>query len=270
MWEDIETDDDEDEEISQDEDQKQLKDQDADLESLSSDTSGREKQRQITSIECLFCLKKSNDMESNVVHMSQKHGFFVPDLQYLNDLEGLLHYLGEKIGIGNVCLWCNEKGKAFYSLSAVLKHMRDKGHCNMLVTGDAALEYADFYDFGDETMDDDDEDDREISTDAADVDGQDLELVLPSGATIGHRNLLKYYKQNFPTIQRQTSSKQKSLARLVSQYRAIGWHGSTSSQISRAQKDLAFVKSLKSKYMLKLAKNNNKTQMKHFRCQVIF
>lgn len=56
-------------------------------------------------------------------------------------------YVGEKVGVGNVCLWCNERGHAFYSLRAVRTHMKDKGHCKMLTDGDAALEYADFYDF---------------------------------------------------------------------------------------------------------------------------
>ena len=51
------------------------------------------------------------------------------------------------MGMGNVCLWCNEKGPAFYSLKAVRHHMKAKGHCKMLTEGDSALEYADFYDF---------------------------------------------------------------------------------------------------------------------------
>ena len=55
---------------------------------------------------------------------------------------------GEKIGAGNVCLWCNEKGRAFYSTEAVQSHMRGKSHCKLFTDGDAALEFADFYDFG--------------------------------------------------------------------------------------------------------------------------
>ena len=54
---------------------------------------------------------------------------------------------GEKVGEGNVCLWCNEKGKTFYSTQAVQKHMRDKGHCKMLHEGDALFEYSDYYDY---------------------------------------------------------------------------------------------------------------------------
>lgn len=54
---------------------------------------------------------------------------------------------GEKVGAGNVCLWCNEKGRSFYSTEAVQCHMTDKSHCKLFTDGDAALEFADFYDF---------------------------------------------------------------------------------------------------------------------------
>lgn len=46
-----------------------------------------------------------------------------------------------------ICLWCNEKGRTFYSLDAVRKHMNDKGHCKMLHEGLALVEYSDFYDY---------------------------------------------------------------------------------------------------------------------------
>ena len=63
-----------------------------------------------------------------------------------------------------MCLVCNYKGKAFYSLQvffnerflkfldeiffkAVRDHMLKKGHCYVNVQGENALEYANFYDF---------------------------------------------------------------------------------------------------------------------------
>ena len=46
-----------------------------------------------------------------------------------------------------MCLWCNEKGRSFYSTEAVQGHMTDKSHCKLFTEGDAALEFADFYDF---------------------------------------------------------------------------------------------------------------------------
>ena len=55
--------------------------------------------------------------------MAVAHSFFVPDLEFLVDMEGLLKYLGEKISVGNVCIFCNGKGRALHSLEAVRKHM---------------------------------------------------------------------------------------------------------------------------------------------------
>ena len=44
---------------------------------------------------CLFCHDSFDCVETNVTHMSRKHGFFIPELAYLIDLEGLLAYLGK-------------------------------------------------------------------------------------------------------------------------------------------------------------------------------
>lgn len=44
--------------------------------------------------ECLFCSKISKTMEKNIAHMTVAHGFFIPDLEYVCDLEGLITYLG--------------------------------------------------------------------------------------------------------------------------------------------------------------------------------
>ena len=97
--------------------------------------------------ECLFCPHVSHDMETNMEHMSKEHGFFVPDLEYLTNLSGLMGYLAEKVGVWNMCLYCNEKGKTFHLVEAVQHHMIDKGHCKLFFEGEAALEYAEFYDY---------------------------------------------------------------------------------------------------------------------------
>ena len=59
----------------------------------------------------------------NMEHMTRVHSFFIPDFDYLTDLEGFIKYLGEKISIGLTCLYCNGKGRSFYSLEAVQAHM---------------------------------------------------------------------------------------------------------------------------------------------------
>ena len=44
--------------------------------------------------ECLFCSYISADIEESIAHMTHNHGFFLPDAEYISDLEGLITYLG--------------------------------------------------------------------------------------------------------------------------------------------------------------------------------
>lgn len=104
--------------------------------------------RRISPNHCLFCNHRSSDATSNLEHMSRAHSFFVPDQDILVDLNGLLAYLGEKVAIGNLCLFCPNGGKEFGSLAAVRKHMIDKAHCKIAYeTEEDRVELADFYDY---------------------------------------------------------------------------------------------------------------------------
>jgi len=94
---------------------------------------------------CLFCDKKSSTIKSNVQHMNLTHGFFVPEERYLIDLEGLLEYLGFKVGAGLTCLWCN---KQFGTLHGVRLHMICKDHCKIMYDQEKATEeFKEFYDY---------------------------------------------------------------------------------------------------------------------------
>ena len=81
--------------------------------------------------------------------------------------------------------------------------MIDKGHCKLLHEGDAIAEFADFYDYSTSYPDEENNDneerkarlDEEIDLNMLDDSG--YELVLPSGAKIGHRSLLRYYRYAF-------------------------------------------------------------------------
>ena len=202
---------------------------------------------------CLFCTHQSSSLEHNLTHMSTIHSFFIPDAEYLVDLPGLITYLGEKVAVGNFCIFCNEKGREFRSVDAVRKHMTDKSHCKIAYDRENdRLELSDYYDFtgsypdadtrkkekkgrpsgstsseddidddeGEEWEDADDVEDNEVdevveasdsdSTSRPGEDDEDLpesqitygdtdyELVLPSGARIGHRSMRRYYAQSFP------------------------------------------------------------------------
>jgi len=136
-----------------------------------------------------------------------------------------------------VCLFCNGKGREFRTIDAVWKHMNDKGHCKIAYdTENDRLEISDFYDFsssypdtvrqdkqaaklkklpreddGWEDVENDSEDADEIIDETEASDENDLpdsqitygdteyELVLPSGARIGHRSMRRYYTQSFPS-----------------------------------------------------------------------
>lgn len=97
---------------------------------------------------CLFCNKKSVDIKANIKHMDLIHGFFIPEEQYLIDLEGLVEYLGFKVGAGATCLWCN---KQFTTLHGARLHMLYKDHCKIQYDQQKAIdEFKDFYDYSDQ------------------------------------------------------------------------------------------------------------------------
>ncbi|KAI8324289.1 hypothetical protein GQ54DRAFT_296279 [Martensiomyces pterosporus] len=163
--------------------------------------------------DCLFCTHKSDSFESNVEHMSLTHSFFIPDLEYIVDIRGLVKYLADKISVANVCLFCNGRGRALQSLEAVRGHMLDKGHTKIAYETDIdILEISDFYDFSSTYPDADEHDaDEELDSEAhpraggrpgalgaGQMEEEDGELVLPSGTRIGHRSLKRYYKQTIP------------------------------------------------------------------------
>jgi len=156
--------------------------------------------------------------------------------------------------VGNVCIFCNGKGREFRTLYAVQKHMLDKSHCKIAYDNEAEkLEISDFYDFSssypdvdhkphtkaninnevadgwEDVEDDDDGDtadevvdeefsDRQQPEDESDLEVENLpdntitygdshlELVLPSGARVGHRSMRRYYSQSLPRASKSKDS----------------------------------------------------------------
>lgn len=94
---------------------------------------------------CLFCNHESPTTLDNASHMERTHGMFIPEKQYLVDLDGLLGYLQEQVFGLNECLTC---GKVKANVFAVQTHMRDKGHCRIpYTTEEEQLDIGEFYDF---------------------------------------------------------------------------------------------------------------------------
>ncbi|XP_014956824.4 cytoplasmic 60S subunit biogenesis factor ZNF622 isoform X2 [Ovis aries] len=268
-WEDIDSDEDlecEDAEATEEEEEQDAEEEEA---------GGSTPLGAIPITDCLFCPHHSSSLTKNVAHMTKVHSFFIPDVEYLSDLKGLIKYLGEKVGVGKICLWCNERGKSFYSTEAVQAHMSDRSHCKLFTDGDALLEFADFYDFRSSYPDhkegeDHDETEELPSEKTLDYDDETMELILPSGARVGHRSLMRYYKQRFGLSRAVAVAKnQKAVGRVLQQYRALGWTGSTGAALVR-QRDMQYVQRMKSKWMLKMGMKNNATRQMHFRPQVLF
>ena len=217
---------------------------------------------------CLFCEKTSSDLTENLKHMTLDHSFFLPDAEYIIDAEGLVSYLNKKVRFGKLCLWCNEKGKSFDDIKAVQRHMMDKGHCKVrLEPGDDVLEFSDFYDFSSSHPEAGGPDD-EVSDNSVEVNA-DMELVLPSGATVGHRSLRKYYKQNLPEkdAPKPVSSKTRTVngRQLMSQYQSMGYRNSSGAVLAAKARDQQFIQ----KRLVKLGIKNNRLQ-RFFRSQIDF
>ncbi|CCH42056.1 Zinc finger protein [Wickerhamomyces ciferrii] len=167
---------------------------------------------------CLFCNKKFPYFEEALNHMFKHHGFYIPEQKYLVDKEGLVKYMAEKVGLGNLCFVCSFQGR---SLEAARAHMLSKNHCKIpYESEDEKMEISEFYDFtstyddykqakegeandGDddgewedveEASGDEDEEDEELPQEVSYNDG--IELHLPSGVKVGHRSLARYYRQN--------------------------------------------------------------------------
>uniref|UniRef100_A0A1A8D6K8 Zinc finger protein 622 n=1 Tax=Nothobranchius kadleci TaxID=1051664 RepID=A0A1A8D6K8_NOTKA len=275
-WEDVDEEEDDDDDMEEDGAEEETMDQEEGSSPAPSDPMPLTGSIPVT--DCLFCSHHSRSLMKNVAHMTNVHSFFIPDVEFLVDLKGFVRYLGEKVGAGNVCLWCNEKGRSFYSTEAVQSHMIDKSHCKLFTDGDASLEFADFYDFrssypdrpeGEEgaVSDEDLPDDKNLE-----YDDETLELTLPSGAKIGHRSLIRYYKQRFGTQRAVAlSHNRNAVGRVLRQYRALGWGGDGGvGSLQQRQKDMQYVQRMKSKWMLKVGMSNNATKQKHFRVQVMF
>ena len=93
---------------------------------------------------CLFCNSPSASLQENITHMLLKHGFFIPDLELVKDLSGLVQYLQKKVRELLLCLHCNNRGHNFRSVQAVQQHMVDKQHC-FLNTEEDEKEFRQFY-----------------------------------------------------------------------------------------------------------------------------
>jgi pre-60S factor REI1 len=126
--------------------------------------------------ECLFCSHHDSEtLDQCLDHMIKIHGLFIPEPNYVADMEGLVKYLNAKVNEEHQCLYC---GRLKWSEDGIKTHMRDTNHCKIAYeTEDAQLEIGQFYDFR-STYSDEEE---EWSTDDEDEDMSDDAGAAPGG-----------------------------------------------------------------------------------------
>lgn len=151
---------------------------------------------------CLFCNFDSPSIELNTSHMERMHGMFIPERDYLVDLEGLIASLYERIYEYHECLYC---GKLKPSVFGLQTHMRDKGHCKIpFHTEEEQLDIGDFYDFR-STYSDVDED--EESDDDDDLPGKQQS----GGAKLGAKRVAKGEDEEMNDAGWETDSSESSV-----------------------------------------------------------
>ncbi|XP_012215333.2 cytoplasmic 60S subunit biogenesis factor ZNF622 [Linepithema humile] len=221
---------------------------------------------------CLFCSNRYDTIFHNLSHMKMKHSFYIPDEEYCSNIKNLINYLSQKIRLEYKCLWCNDSGRQLRSAEAARAHMIDKGHCKMLFEGETILEYMRFYNYSSSYPDWEDSDvDSDEELPSGDfLDDEGYELVLPSGKTVGHRTLVRYYKQYYHAYP--TRRKRNNTITLVEKNRDMKYNSLgikellVPSAMEKRRRDIRYIENIYRKYSTKLEIKQNKLQ-KHFRSQ---
>lgn len=218
---------------------------------------------------CFYCGKNNEQLESNVRHMSHQHGLYIPERTYLVNLDGLLTFLNEVVTLDRECLVCGFQGK---SLESIRQHIQSKGHCRIpYETKDEKLTVSEFYNFRVDaepvgststkkvtfrdvpdteyvdivsSKDEDEEESTETDRDSTDnglydnystghVDSTGVELTLPTGSRVGHRSMVRYYRQNLP-LPREYPDSNKTVALVDRRFAS----GLTVAQVTKQEKEV--------------------------------
>jgi pre-60S factor REI1 len=205
-------------------------------------------------VTCLFCNAISETLDLNLKHMSETHGFFIPNIDLVNNLSSILEYLNKKVRELMICLYCNSRN--FRSPQAVQQHMIDKQHC-FLNCENNSEEFKEFYkteDFSYDIISSEDEirledyiDIGSLNSDTCSytlisrshgvIPGITLtslgELKLENGKILGHKEFARYYRQSYKA----TSVRIQQLLAIVSQ--AHEFSGNTLALTPKPDNELA-------------------------------
>ncbi|KAE9027018.1 hypothetical protein PR003_g11206 [Phytophthora rubi] len=233
------------------EDEKENEPKELTEEELAKEIEEYKKQVPLEKEDCIFCAHHAADFDSCLTHMLKEHGFFIPDLEFLVDAEGLVAYLAEKVKVGFYCLYCNGKGKAFRTHQDVQKHMTSLSHCKLRYEDEDLEELLEFYDFeaqytssrkkktsaeeeaqwetdseasidsDEEVVEEEEEDDEEDDDNTMGV-SETGELVLSNGRRLGRREFRRYYKQHFRPDETRASVLAATKEHLLLAYQTAG------------------------------------------------
>ena len=231
---------------------------------------------------CLICNEVFLTIELNIKHMLETHGFFIPNLEDVKNLEGLLEYLHKKVRELMLCLYCNNRqGHNFRTLQAVQQHMVDKQHC-FLNTDEDEEEFKEFYICEEGSFEVLSSEEEIKLNEYIDLDSQSSdtysfsligsnhtglppgitltnigELRLENGKIIGTKEFARFYKQNFKVIPKRL---QDLLAIVSEAHENIGNNYTWKSKRE-------FVDADNSKNFLKIGLKGNSVLQPHFRSQ---
>lgn len=185
----------------------------------------------------IFDEKTFATVEENVQYMSLRYGFFIPDSEFLEDLDGLIGFLNEKVRIGYTCLFCQ---RPFNSTKSCQQHMISLSHCKIAYEEGVDLDdIGDFYDF---TATYEGREDVEVDENGYVINAdQELEITsagdlqLPNGRLLGHRAFRRYFKQKYrPPVENEAllAAQREELLRLQTKFGALALPSSTDQQHS--------------------------------------
>jgi len=130
---------------------------------------------------CLFCLNKSENIDTNLDHMSKTHGMTIPSPHQLTvDPTTLLSYLHLVISVYNECLTCGTQRR---NTQAIKQHMLGKKHCAFDIS-DLESEYREFWNFEEDAA-------------GVQVDGENI--TLPSGRVVMSRSVRPSQQRQKPS-----------------------------------------------------------------------
>jgi pre-60S factor REI1 len=189
----------------------------------------------ITPLMSIFDEKIFDTTEECLQYMELTYGFFVPDREYLVDLDGLLTYLGEKVRIGGLCIYCQKQLRPGRPCQ---NHMISKSHCKIAYEEEIDLdEFEDFYDFSSSYGDEEVGEDGELVQRTLEISHLG-ELILLDGRTVGTRHLRHYYKQKYRPIDDRPcilAQKREQLLRLELQFGAVRMDPASIERLSDVQ-----------------------------------